>query len=82
MRRLSRRISLPAATVKWPTKVAQSDRHQDAVHTQVQHPSGFAGNVVVVVASQPEIAPLTYQVVDRSLMVQSLGFNLLSERSS
>ena len=58
------------------------DRHRAAVHMQVQHPSGFIGNVVVIVASQPEIAPLTYQVVDRGLVVQSLGFNLLSERSS
>ena len=55
--------------------------HAAAVLMQVEHPSGFTGNAVVIVASQPEIAPLTYQVVDRSLMVQSLGFNLLSERS-
>lgn len=58
-----------------------SGGHATAVLVQVEHPSGFTGNAVVIVASQPEIAPLTYQVVDRSLMVQSLGFNLLSERS-
>ena len=49
---------------------------------QVQHPSGFAGDVVVSLPSHPETAPLTYQVVDRSLIVQSLGFNLCSESSS
>lgn len=52
------------------------------VSLQVQHPSGFVGDVMVSLPSHPEIAPLTYEVVDRSLVVQSLGFNLCSESSS
>lgn len=46
------------------------------------HPSGFVGDVVVTLPAHPEIAPLTYKVVARSLVVQSLGFNLCSANSS
>ena len=52
------------------------------MHAQVQHLSGFVGDVVVSLPSHPEIPPLTYQVVARNLVVQSLGFNLCSASSS
>ncbi len=48
---------------------------------QVQHPGGFEGDVEVSLPSHPEIAPLTYQVVNQGLVVQSLGFNLCSASS-
>ncbi|CAK0785842.1 hypothetical protein CVIRNUC_009054 [Coccomyxa viridis] len=49
---------------------------------EVQHPSGFVGDVVVSLPSHAEILPLTYQVMARNLVVQSLGFNLCSASSS
>jgi hypothetical protein len=43
---------------------------------QVDHPAEYEGGVTVSLPAAARVAPLRYQVVDRPLVVQSLGFDL------
>lgn len=43
---------------------------------QVLHPAGFTGTVTVSLPAFPALQPLTYSVVSRDLVVQSLGFSI------
>ncbi|BDA46711.1 Uncharacterized membrane protein YlbC at N-terminal half [Coccomyxa sp. Obi] len=43
---------------------------------EVLHPAGFTGTVTVSLPKLPALQPLTYNVVSRDLVVQSLGFSI------
>ncbi|CAL8471326.1 g10868 [Coccomyxa elongata] len=43
---------------------------------EVLHPKGFTGTVTVSLPKLPALQPLTYNVVSRDLVVQSLGFSI------
>ncbi|EIE19663.1 hypothetical protein COCSUDRAFT_58407 [Coccomyxa subellipsoidea C-169] len=43
---------------------------------EVLHPAGFTGTVTVSLPGLPALQPLTYSVVSRDLVVQSLGFSI------
>lgn len=43
---------------------------------QVTHPAGSQGNVTVALAGNTEVACLTYQLVQRNLVVESRGYNI------